>query len=84
MFRIRTWKEVAAVLDTVSANAIAQRLELEGVRAVVQSDTSLLGAARQCRVLVQPDDVERARRILSPFTDEELSRLALGEPDKDA
>jgi hypothetical protein len=75
------WQAVVVVLDTLSANAIAERLQLEGIAARVQSDTSLLGAARQCRVLVQADDMARARRVLASaaFTDEELTQLATGE-----
>jgi hypothetical protein len=79
------WKPVAVVLDTLSANAIAQRLQLEGIAARIQSDTSLLGAARQCRVLVQAEDLRRAEAALSSsgFTDEELTRLATGEANPD-
>lgn len=77
------WQPVAIVLDTLSASAMAERLELEGIRAVVQSDTSLLGAARQCRVLVQKEDLPRARWILfsGGFTEAELTDLATGKLD---
>jgi len=79
------WKPVAVVLDTLSANAIAERLQLEGIPARIQSDSSLLGAARQCRVLVQADDLRRAGAVLSEsgFTEEELARLATGEANPD-
>ena len=75
------WQPVVVVLDTLSANAIAERLQLEGIPARIQSDTSLLGVARQCRVLVQAHDLNRARSALASgaFTDEELARLATGE-----
>jgi hypothetical protein len=79
------WQPVVVVLDALSANAIAERLRLEGIPVRVQSDTSLLGVARQCRVLVQAEDLRRAGAVLSEsgFTDEELARLAAGEANPD-
>ena len=79
------WRTVAVVLDTLSANAMAERLTIEGIEARVQSDTSLLGAARQCRVLVRAQDLRRAEAALSAtgYTDEELTRLATGERNPD-
>jgi hypothetical protein len=75
------WQAVVMVLDTLSANAIAERLQLEGIPTRVQSDTSLLGAARQCSVLVERANLHRARWLLASggFTDEELTWLATGE-----
>lgn len=79
------WQPVAVVLDTLSANAMAERLQIEGIPASVQSDSSLLGVARQCRVLVRAADLPRAHAVLSSggFTDEELTQLAVGEGRSD-
>ncbi len=79
------WQPVVIVLDTLSANAIAERLQLEGIPARVESDTSLLGAARQCSVLVERANLHRARWMLASggFTDEELTYLATGELPSD-
>jgi hypothetical protein len=79
------WQPVVVVLDTLSANAIAERLRLEGIPARIDSDTSLLGAARQCRVLVQAENLRRASSVLSEggFTEDELARLATGEANPD-
>jgi hypothetical protein len=75
------WVTAAAVSDTLSAQALCERLHAEGVSARVQSDSELLGAARQCRILVPQEALHRAKRILSeaPFTDAELAWLATGE-----
>jgi hypothetical protein len=74
------WITVAVVSDTLSAQAIYDRLTTDGVTARVLSDTELLGTARPCRVQV-PEEVEhRARRVLADaqFTDAELDELATG------
>lgn len=79
------WQPVVMVLDTLSANALAERLRLEGIPARVDSDSSLLGAARPCRVLVERANLQRARWLLASggFTDEELTYLATGELPSD-
>jgi hypothetical protein len=77
------WITVAVVSDTLSAQAIHERLVTEGVEARVRSDTALLGIARQCRIQVPAPAEHRAKRVLAEaqFTDAELDRLATGEPD---
>jgi hypothetical protein len=77
------WKTVAAVLDTLSAQALYERLVTEGVEARIRSDTALLGSARQCRIQVPEEAERRAKRVLADaqFTDDELDALARGESD---
>jgi hypothetical protein len=72
------WDTAVIVSDTISAHAVLGRLSSEGVAARVQCDTALLGAARQCRILVPAALLRRAKYILwqSSFTDEELAHLA--------
>ncbi len=68
------------VSDTLSAQAICERLLSEGVTARIQSDTALLGTARQCRVQVPAEVEHRAKRVLADaqFSDAELEELATG------
>jgi hypothetical protein len=77
------WKTVAAVSDTLSAQALYERLVTEGVEARIRSDTALLGSARQCRIQVPEEAERRAQRVLADaqFTDDELDALARGESD---
>ena len=81
--RSGAWEIAAAVADTVSAQALMGLLASEGVPARMQSDTALLGAVRQCRILVPRDMIGRARWVLwqTRFSDEELAALAVGEAD---
>jgi hypothetical protein len=77
------WHVVAVVADTLSAQALIGLFASERIPARVQSDTALLGAARQCRILVPRDLIQRARCVLwqTRFSDEELAALAVGEPE---
>jgi hypothetical protein len=77
----RGWETAAVVSDTLSAQALIGRLASEGVPARLQSDTALLGAARQCRILVPAGLLHRAKYVLweTQFTEEELAFLATGE-----
>jgi hypothetical protein len=77
----RGWDTAAVVSDTLSAQALIGRLASEGVPARLQSDTALLGAARQCRILVPTRLLNRAKYVLweAQFTEEELASLATGE-----
>jgi hypothetical protein len=75
------WKIIATVPDTMSAQALLTYLEAEGVPSRIQSDTSLLGEARRCDILVPPELCHRANSLLAQghFTDAELTFLATGE-----
>jgi hypothetical protein len=79
------WEEAAVVADTLSAQALIGLLASEGVPTRLQSDTALLGAARQCRILVPRDMIRRARCVLwqTRFSDEELAALADETPQAD-
>jgi hypothetical protein len=80
------WEIIATVPDTMSAQALLTYLEAEGVPSRVQTDTSLLGEARRCDILVPPELSRRARSLLAQgnFTDAELTFLATGELDSGA
>jgi hypothetical protein len=75
------WITVAVVSDTLSAQAICERLTTDGVTARVLSDTELLGTARLCRVQVPQESELRAKRVLADaqFSDAELDELATGK-----
>ncbi len=72
------WDTAVVVCDTISAHAVLGRLRSEGIVARIECDTALLGAARQCRILVPTVLLRRAKCALweSSFTDEELAHLA--------
>ncbi len=72
------WRRVATVADTVSAAAICHVLASEGVPAEVRSDSSLLGEARLCAVMVPVIWLQRAQEILQEreLCEVELERLA--------
>ncbi len=78
------WKVLETFSDEISALTLKQRLEIEGVPAVVRSDTALLGVARRCTVLVPSELHHRAQWLQGAGTvsDEELLFLATGELSK--
>lgn len=80
-----SWRRLMTVLDVLSAQAIVERLMSEGVPARVRTDSSLLGTARRCEILVPDGLFERAEWLLSSgqFSDDELASLAIGEPGGD-
>ncbi len=80
------WEIVTVVPDTLSAQALLGLFASEGIRARVQTDSELLGAARRCHVLVPSKAIGRARCLLwqTRFSDEELSALAMGEASSEA
>lgn len=80
------WKIIATLPDTMSAQALLTYLQAEGVPSRVESDTSLLGEARRCDILVPPELSHRARWLLDQgsFSDAELTFLATGEVDSGA
>ena len=75
------WEIAAVVADTLSAQALLGLFASEGVPARRVTDSELLGAARQCRILVPTAMIHRARCVLwqTRFSDEELAALAVGE-----
>jgi len=78
------WEIAAVVADTLSAEALVGLFASEGVPARLVTDSELLGAARQCRILVPSAMIQRARCVLwqTRFSDEELAALAVGERDE--
>jgi hypothetical protein len=81
--RVSSWRSLMTVLDALSAQAVSGRLNAEGVPTRVRSDSSLLGAARRCDILVPVELLGRAESLLASwqFSDEELTRLATDECD---
>lgn len=77
-----SWQLLMAVGDVLSAQALAERLKIEGVPALVQADSSplgvLSGVARRCEIYVPKEMLRRAEALLTPdrFSDEELAKLA--------
>jgi len=80
------WDTAAVVSDTLSAQALAGRLQTEGLPARVQADTVLLGAACRCCIQVPARLVGRAKWVLwqTRFTEEELASLATAAPPGEA
>lgn len=74
------WKVVETFSDEISAQSLQQCLELDGIPSVLRSDSSLLGIARTCLVLVPEEFLQRARWLLGAgaLSDEELDFLATG------
>lgn len=74
------WEIAAVAADTLSAQALLGLFASEGVPARLLTDSELLGAARQCRILVPRSMIHRARCVLwqTRFSDEELAELAVG------
>jgi len=80
-----SWKSLATVFDTLSAQVLVERLNGEGVPTRLKTDSSLFGAARRCEILVPAELLNRAQWLLSSaqFSDTELSYLATGELSSD-
>jgi hypothetical protein len=64
-----------------AAHAVASLLEGNGVACQVRAESSLLGEARPCSLMVEASLLHRAKRVLSEasFTDAELEFLATGQ-----
>jgi hypothetical protein len=82
------WVSVGAYPDVESAQAFAGRLSVEGVpnRLLAREPGGpLFGVLGEWSVLVPPESVEDAERILAepPPTDAELTALALEDPPPD-
>jgi hypothetical protein len=76
-----TWIGVDAYPDRFSAEAIVGLLASEGVPAYIAADEPIPGLGRNFSVLVPPELVQRALRILkqAPVGENELMYLATGE-----
>jgi hypothetical protein len=74
------WELLTIVPNAPLAHALVDSLAADGVVTKIVSDTTLLGEARTCRVLVDSTHIHRARWLLAQrnFSDEELIKLAAG------
>jgi hypothetical protein len=81
------WISVGEYSNLESAEAVAGRLTVEGVEnQVVSADPGgpLFGAMGEYSILVPPESVQAAKRILlEPIGDAELTALALEDPPPD-
>ena len=82
------WVSVCAYPDVNSAQVVAGRLAVEGVQSRLiarEPGGPLFGVLGEWSVLVPPESVEAAERILAepPPTDAELTALALEDPPPD-
>jgi hypothetical protein len=75
-----TWQLLTAAPNVPAAHVTISLLEGAGVACRLKTDSSLLGEARSCVILVEAGLLQRARRILAEasFTDAELDFLATG------
>jgi hypothetical protein len=80
-----SWQSLILVMDTISAQALSERLNAEGVPTRIEMDSSLLGVARRCEILVPAELLHRAQWLLSSgqFSETELTYLATGELSAD-
>ena len=82
------WVSVGAYPDVESAQVVSGRLSVEGVENRLVSREPggpLFGVLGEWSVLVPPESVEAAERVLAepPLTDAELTALALEDPPPD-
>ena len=75
-----TWQLLTTAPNVPAAHAVASLLEGNGIACRLKADSSLLGEARSCAVLVEASLVHRANLVLSGanFSDAELDFLATG------
>lgn len=80
------WHVLTTAPDLPSAHALVEVLVAQGISSHVVPDSTLLGQALPCRVLVDSALAHRARSILSQaqFSDDELTFLATGTVSCDA
>ena len=80
------WHVLTTAPDLPSAHALVEVLTAHGIASHVVPDSTLLGEALPCRVMVDSALVHRAQWVMSQgqFTDEELTFLATGEVSCDA
>jgi hypothetical protein len=75
-----SWQTFATYTDLASAQAIAGRLELEGVPIQLETAAAMSGIEEGFKLLVPADFLHRARWVLaqSEMSTEELTFLATG------
>jgi len=80
------WHVLTTAPDLPSAHALVESLLAQGIDSHVVPDSTLLGEAMPCRVVVDSALAHRAQWAISQgqFTDEELTFLATGEVSCDA
>jgi hypothetical protein len=80
------WHVVTTAPDLPSAHALVEILMAQGITSHVVPDSTLLGEALPCRVVVDAAQAHRAKWVMSEgqFTDEELTFLATGVVSCDA
>jgi hypothetical protein len=80
------WHVLTTAPDLPSAHALVEALMAQGVSSHVVPDSTLLGQALPCRVLVDSALAHRAKWIMSQaqFSDDELAFLATGVASCDA
>ena len=74
------WQVLTAVPDVPSARALVESLLAQGVTAQVVTESTLMGEALPCRVMVEAASLHRAKALISQgdFTEDELAFLATG------
>jgi hypothetical protein len=80
------WHVLTTAPDLPSAHALVESLMAQGIASHVVPDSTLLGQALPCRVVVDATLAHRAKWVMSQsqFTDEELTFLATGVVSCDA
>ena len=80
------WHVLTTAPDLPSAHALVEVLTAQGITSHVVPDSTLLGQALPCRVLVEAALAHRAKWVMSQaqFSDEELDFLATGMVSCDA
>jgi hypothetical protein len=75
------WQLLTVAPNAPTAHVLVESLCAQGITAQVVTDSSLLGQAMPCRVMVDAPQLRRAQQLLEhePFTDEELDFLATGK-----
>ena len=80
------WLLLTTAPDVPSAHALVEILMAQGIASHVVPDSTLLGQALPCRIMVDSAQLHRAKRVMweGQFTDEELNFLATGVVSCDA
>ena len=81
-----TWHVLTTAPDLPSARALVEALMAQGITSHVVPDSTLLGEAMPCRVVVDAAQAHQANWALSQgqFSDDELAFLATGMVSCDA